>query len=185
MLTESELLREAAESGFRPEILEKVVRLTELLETLRSHPFLKTRIALKGGTALNLFVLGLPRLSIDVDLNYVGSADVEGTNRERPRVEQAIQAVCGRLGITVRRIPSGHAGGKWRLNYQSFTGQSGNLEVDLNFMFRLPLWDICSADSHRLGDFLAKSIPVLDLHELAAGKVPPPQETVAAQRGKP
>lgn len=60
ILTESELLREAAESGFRPEILEKVVRLTELLETLRSHPFLKTRIALKGGTALNLFVLRLP-----------------------------------------------------------------------------------------------------------------------------
>ena len=69
MLTEAELLREAAESGFRAEILEKVFRLTELLETLRSHPFLKTRIALKGGTALNLFVFDLPRLSVDVDLN--------------------------------------------------------------------------------------------------------------------
>jgi predicted nucleotidyltransferase component of viral defense system len=126
ILTESELLREAAESGFRPEILEKVVRLTELLETLRSHPFLKTRIALKGGTALNLFVLRLPRLSVDVDLNYVGSADVEGMNRERPSIEQAIQAVCGRLGITVRLIPAGHAGRKWRLSYwrDSWAGDS-------------------------------------------------------------
>jgi len=33
------------------------------------------------------------------------------------------------------------------------------------------LWDIQSADSHPLGDFQAKSIPVLDLHELAAGKL--------------
>jgi len=38
-------------------------------------------------------------------------------------------------------------------------------------MFRQPLWDIRSADSHPLGDFQAKSIPVLDLHELAAGKL--------------
>jgi len=57
------------------------------------------------------------------------------------------------------------------LSYQSFTGQSGNLEVDLNFMFRQPLWDIRTPDSHLLGDIQAKSIPVLDLHELAAGKL--------------
>jgi hypothetical protein len=57
------------------------------------------------------------------------------------------------------------------LSYQSFTGQSGNLEVDMNFMFRQPLWDIQPADSHPLGDFQSKSIPVLDFHELAAGKL--------------
>lgn len=171
MLTESELLREAAESGFRPEILEKVVRLTELLETLRSHPFLKTRIALKGGTALNLFVLDLPRLSVDVDLNYVGSANVEGMNRERPRVEQAIQAVCGRLGITVRRVPTGHAGGKWRLSYGGGPRGPGTLELDVNFLLRTPLWPVASADSHTIGRFSASAVPVLDLHELAAGKM--------------
>ncbi|MBW2021227.1 MAG: nucleotidyl transferase AbiEii/AbiGii toxin family protein, partial [Deltaproteobacteria bacterium] len=74
-------------------------------------------------------------------------------------------------GFTTRRVPDEHAGGKWRLSYQSFTGQSGNLEVDLNFMFRQPLWDIQPADSHPFGDFQARSIPVLDLHELAAGKL--------------
>jgi predicted nucleotidyltransferase component of viral defense system len=170
MLTEAELLREAAESGFRAEILEKVFRLTELLETLRSHPFLKTRIALKGGTALNLFVFDLPRLSVDVDLNYVGSADVQGMNRERPSVEQAIQAVCGRLGIAVRRTPSGHAGGKWRLSYGGVRG-TGTLELDVNFLLRTPLWPVVLADSHTVGRFSASAVPVLDLHELAAGKL--------------
>ena len=38
-------------------------------------------------------------------------------------------------------------------------------------MFRQPLWDIRHADSHPLEDFQAKGIPVLDLHELAAGKL--------------
>jgi len=109
MLTETELLRAAAASGFRADVLERAIRLMELLEALRSHPYLKTRVALKGGTALNLFVFDVPRISVDVDLNYVGAAEVDAMVQERPKVEQAIQAVCGRLGIGVRRIPSGHA----------------------------------------------------------------------------
>ena len=31
--------------------------------------------ALKGGTAINLFVRNLPRLSVDIDLTYVPVAD--------------------------------------------------------------------------------------------------------------
>ena len=87
-----------------------------MLEGLRSHPFLKTRLALKGGTALNLFVFDAPRLSIDVDLNYIGTPDREFMLAERPRVEQAVRAVCGRAGIQIQRMPTDHAGGKWRLS---------------------------------------------------------------------
>ena len=83
MLTETELLREAAASGFRADVLEKAIRLMELLEALRSHPYLKTRVTLKGGTALNLFVFDVPRLSVDVDLNYVGAAEVDAMVQER------------------------------------------------------------------------------------------------------
>jgi predicted nucleotidyltransferase component of viral defense system len=50
-------------------------RLLELLAGLESHPYLRGRLALKGGTALNVFVFDLPRLSVDIDLNYVGAAD--------------------------------------------------------------------------------------------------------------
>jgi hypothetical protein len=37
-------------------LLEKVGLLIHLLEAVRSHPFLKGRLALKGVTALNLFI---------------------------------------------------------------------------------------------------------------------------------
>ena len=57
------------------------------------------------------------------------------------------------------------------MNYTSFTGQPANLDVDVNFMYRQPLWAIHHADSHPLGGFQAKRIPVLDLHELVAGKL--------------
>lgn len=167
----SEIMPVAESTGFRVEMVEKVLHLLNLLDALNSHPFLKGKWVLKGGTALNMFMLDLPRLSVDIDLNYIGTLDREGMLMDRPKLEQAAQAVFSREGFTTKRVPDEHAGGKWRLSYQSFTGQSGNLEVDLNFMFRQPLWDIQLADSHSLGDFQAKSIPVLDLHELAAGKL--------------
>ena len=94
------------------------------------------------GTALNLFLFDLPRLSVDIDLNYVGALEREAMLADRPKVEQAVQAVFSREGFTIKRVPTEHAGGKWRLGYRSYTGQSGNLEVDLNFMFRQPLWEI-------------------------------------------
>ncbi len=167
----SEILTAAESTGFRAEMVEKVFHLLNLLNTLNSHPFLKGKWVLKGGTALNMFIFDLPRLSVDIDLNYIGALDRDEMLTERPKIEQAAQAVFSREGFTTKRVPDEHAGGKWQLSYQSFMEQAGNLEIDLNFMFRQPLWDIQSADSHLLGDFQAKSIPVLDMHELAAGKL--------------
>jgi len=171
MLDAADLQREAATTGFRAEALEKVLRLLELLEGFRSHPFLKTRVALKGGTALNLFVFEVPRLSVDIDLNYTGATERDVMLAERPKVEQAIQAVCGRLGVQIKRVPDEHAGGKWRLSYTDVAGRSGTLEVDVNFMLRTPLWPVVTADSRRIGTFGATQIPMLDVHELAAGKL--------------
>lgn len=170
-ISREKLLYEAEVTGFRVEVLEKVFQLLYLLNHLFSHPFLKERLALKGGTALNLFIFDLPRLSIDIDLNYIGAVDREEMLAERPRIEQAVQAVCQREGFSVRRMPSDHAGGKWSLRYESSLGPGGNLEIDLNFMFRIPLWQVVRRNSHPVGSDLATEIPILDIHELAAGKL--------------
>ena len=170
-LSLQDLQQEVAATGFPAETLEKSIRLVSLLNALRSHPFLKTRIALKGGTALNLFIFDVPRLSIDIDLNYIGTPDRETMLAERPKLEQALQAVCGREGLTVRSLPSDHAGGKWRLTYTGASGRSGNLELDVNYLLRTPLWPAELADSHLVGSFQATQVRLLDLHELAAGKL--------------
>lgn len=60
-ISKERLLTESAATGFRPDVLEKAIRLLNLLDSFRSHPFLKGRLALKGGTALNLFVFDLSR----------------------------------------------------------------------------------------------------------------------------
>jgi hypothetical protein len=59
-LSRERLAQVAEQTSFRPEVLEKVIRLLDLWEGFRSHPFLESRFALKGGTALNLFVFDVP-----------------------------------------------------------------------------------------------------------------------------
>lgn len=170
ILSPEGLARAAASSGFREDYLEKSIRLLYLLEAIKDNPLLRSRLALKGGTALNLFIMELPRLSVDIDLNYIGSPEREVMLEERPLVERTLQAVCGREGFRVRRIPSDHAGGKWLLRFDSTLGREGSLELDINFLLRIPMWDPMTTDSRALGDHRAKGIAVLDKHELMAGK---------------
>lgn len=167
----SEINSIGKETGFNQVIIEKVLHLLNLINMLNSHPFLKSKLALKGGTALNLFIFDIPRLSVDIDLNYIGTLDREEMIADRPKVEQALQAVFEREGFSIKRVPSDHAGGKWRLTYQSFRGDTDNLEVDLNFMFRQPLWDVVYMDSRRIGKFQAINVPVFNINELYAGKL--------------
>jgi predicted nucleotidyltransferase component of viral defense system len=171
MLTREQLVNAAGEMGFPSASVEKVRLLVRLLRDMTSHPFWGPRMALKGGTALNLFVLDLPRLSVDIDLNYIGAADRETMMADRPKLETALEQIAGRLGLMVRRAPSEHAGGKWRLSYTSTLGRPAILEVDINFMLRVPLWPVVKADSPTFIDAAAKGITLLDEHELAAGKL--------------
>jgi hypothetical protein len=171
IVSRATLLKEAGASGFRPEILEKVLHLLRLLEAIRRHPYLKDRLVLKGGTALNLFEFDVPRLSVDIDLNYIGAVDVEVMKAERPRVEQALSDVCNRSELTVERRAKEHAGGKWQLRYASALGGGANLQVDINFMLRVPLWPVVLRDSKKIGSFQTQQIPLLDINQLAAAKL--------------
>ncbi|NTW96634.1 MAG: hypothetical protein HGB31_08455 [Erysipelotrichaceae bacterium] len=53
---------QAKEYGFIRDTLEKVLRLTEILNYINSTPILNENLALKGGTAINLTIFRLPRL---------------------------------------------------------------------------------------------------------------------------
>ncbi len=171
IISPEKLVFEAESTGFRPDMLEKAAHLLGLINALHYHPFLKGKFALKGGTALNFFIFDIPRLSVDIDLNYVGAEKCSAMLAERPGIEKAVQAVFEREGFTVRRMPEDHAGGKWLIRYQSAFGQTGNLEVDINFMFRVPLWPVKKCDSHSVGTWHATAIPLLDIHELAADAI--------------
>lgn len=83
MIGPARVRRVAAETGFREEVVEKVLYLEAILGQLCRHPALEGAWVLKGGTALNLFWLDVPRLSVDIDINYIGQADLAGMQAER------------------------------------------------------------------------------------------------------
>lgn len=72
---------------FPPRTLDKVERLLDLLAELDEHPMLRGKWALHVGTAINLFMLEVPRLSMDIDLSYVVALDRDAMLAERPAIE--------------------------------------------------------------------------------------------------
>ncbi len=172
MRISAERLAAAAEAtGFRADMLERVAQLLGLLNAIQGHPFLRGKLALKGGTALNLFVFDVPRLSVDIDLNYVGAEGREAMLGERQRLEEALVAVFGRGDLGSRQTTEEHAGSSWTLRYPTASGQTARIDVDINYMYRVPLWPITVLDSRRVGEWQATGVPVVDVHELAAGKL--------------
>jgi len=171
MMSKETLIKSARAQFYKPEILEKVLKLLEVLEQFSEVPFLNERLALKGGTALNLFHFEkIPRLSVDIDLNYIGSVDIETLKSERLKINEAIFKIMRQSNFDLDRNPGRHAGGKMVWCYSSVLGQKGNLEIDLNYMYRKPLWPIQHLPS-KLTLENSIAIPVLDIHELAAGKL--------------
>jgi predicted nucleotidyltransferase component of viral defense system len=171
MMSREKLQQEANSTGFRVELLEKVFMLMRLLTEFSTYPQLKNKLVLKGGTALNLFFFNLPRLSVDIDLNYIGCPDREGMLADRLIIQSTVISICERNGLILDRNPTLHAGGKMVWRYPSALGQMGNLEIDLNFMYRIPLWPILYKSSCLVGSQQIHAIPVLDIHELSAGKL--------------
>ncbi len=127
------------ETGFAADTLEKVLRLERVLDQVTRHPFLQSRLVLKGGTALNLFFGRAPRLSVDLDFNYVGAVDREAMLRERPEVERALEQLADGDKYRIQRAAEEHAGRKFYWSYWNAFGSQDRIEIDLNYMFRIPL----------------------------------------------
>ena len=93
----------AMESGFRPETLEKVIRLGEMAADIGRHPLLSRVLVLKGGTALNLMFGSPARLSVDLDFNYIGYEDRAKMQADRAEVERATAIIGDGQGYRVQQ----------------------------------------------------------------------------------
>jgi len=73
-------------SPFKPQV--------DLLLEVMPYVAREDCFALKGGTAINLFVRDLPRLSVDIDLTYLGS---ESRDQALAKVEAALHRIQAEL----------------------------------------------------------------------------------------
>lgn len=127
-----------SKEGFAPRTIDKVGRLLDLMEEMGRHPDLAGKLAMHGGTAINLFMLDVPRLSVDIDVSYVGAVGRDEMMEDRPRVERGIEEVARHLGYDVPPTKSEHAGRTFMLRYRGDWGPD-HVKVDCVFLNRSPL----------------------------------------------
>lgn len=161
----------AQKTGFRADTLEKVTRLGELAVEVGRHPLLGRVLALKGGTALNLAFGPPSRLSVDLDFNYVGAEEREGMLEQRPDVERAAAAVAAAGGYQLQWSRPEHAGRKAYLRYVSSAGTADRVELDLNFLHRVPLDPPITRELWQPGDAERPTVKVVGIADLVSGKV--------------
>lgn len=171
--TRRELLRFAAETGFEASSLEKVARLEEVLTAVAEHPRVSQSLVLKGGTALNLFFGSPSRLSVDLDLNYVGRVERDRMLEEKPRIEADLERIARERGYALQRSRDTHAGRTFFLSFRrAVDGLPDRVELDVNFLHRQCLLEperrrMWSPESASPGP----EFVVLSFDELAAGKL--------------
>ncbi len=160
--------------GFSASAIDKVERLLELLAAIRDDTVLRDAFVLHGGTALNLFHDNAPRLSVDIDLMFVGAVDVNEMRRLRPMADERLRRVIGALGYAVQSTNAEHSGQTYRVKYPG-----DYVKVDVTYLARVPL-----LEPEQLACVLAEpavSFPVLQLPELIAGKIKAMSERFAAR----
>lgn len=167
-LTSQELSNFAAQTGFLQNALEKAMRIVSTLYEISEHPFLRDSFRLKGGTALNLFVYDMPRLSVDIDVNYVRELDKHKMENERKQIARIIPSILSAT-YDVSQTRDEHALLQFELGYQTATGSNDMLKIEINCLHRLPMIPTANLSFERFGQSV--EFPVLGLEELLAAKV--------------
>ena len=129
--------RMAKELGFVRDTLEKVCRLADVLKFMESDELLSEAIALKGGTAINLTIFDLPRLSVDIDLDYCRSIDREKMLADRDIITDKISKYMNANGYMLSpKSKNYHALDSFVYEYVNCGGVKDNIKIEINYMLR-------------------------------------------------
>lgn len=129
--------RLAKELGFVRDTLEKVCRLADVLKFFESDRLLSNGIALKGGTAINLAIFDLPRLSVDIDLDYCRTIDREEMLADRTVITDKIDKYMTANGYVLSpKSKKYHALDSFVYEYVNCGGVKDNLKIEINYMLR-------------------------------------------------
>ncbi len=148
--------------------IDQVKLLLKVLPEFQSHHCL----ALKGGTAINLFVRDLPRLSIDLDFSYVPIADrkssLEDINVVSYEVMAELERKIANVHIGLRKTAEGFV-------YQMLVQQNlAAIKIDINHIIRGTVFPCrymeLSSQAQREFSFFCEA-NVVSFEDLYAGKI--------------
>ena len=134
----------AQKSGFIANNTEKVIRLLDVLKFIdEKFNRISHQLILKGGTAINLIYTNLTRLSVDIDLDYVGSLEKEQTLKDRERILESLDNYMLKEGYSISSKSRGSAILASRTYaYINAYGNRDNIKVEINFIDRIHILPI-------------------------------------------
>ena len=152
--------------------LEKVLRLAEILRFINNNDILKDKLALKGGTAINLLYSDLPRLSVDIDLDFAQNLDKNDMLKIRELIKEVlITHFTGEGYILSKHSRYSYALDSFVIAYTPSGGGSDNIKVEINYAIRshiLPLEQKMLDLSVIENPFSVLTVPKIEIY---AGKI--------------
>jgi len=162
--------RKATETGFLTSNLEKVYRIMQILDEIRS---LDTEgyLALRGGTAVNLCYSNVPRLSVDIDLVYVKSFDKKAMEQDRISIRASLDRIFNFLRYAAES-KTAYALDQYLLTYRNKAGNIDRVKVEVNYVScRVPILKVEKRKMVGLFETGQQEVATLAQEELYGSKI--------------
>jgi predicted nucleotidyltransferase component of viral defense system len=167
-----EIGKQAAELGFIRDTFEKMSRLTGLLSFFERDPILSRYLALKGGTAINLTIFNLPRLSVDIDLDFAENLPLGEMMDIRKSIRNTIQQYMAMNGYTrSEKSKAYHTLDSDVYQYINTGGVKDNIKIEINYSLRSHVLPLLTRPIETLGVFSPVKVLSVDPIEIFSAKI--------------
>lgn len=138
----ADLGRVAMQYGFTRDTFEKVLRLKEILVYFNTQEYLVRHLVLKGGTAINLTVFNMPRLSVDIDMDYTPNDSRGDMLKARKQIADIIKEYMEREGYSLAPTSRfSHSLDAFYYNYINAGGNKDMIKIELNYSLRTHIFE--------------------------------------------
>lgn len=147
---------------------QQVALLVQIIPLVAQEPC----FALKGGTAINLFVRDMPRLSVDIDLTYVPVADRAQSLKD---LDAAMQRIAGRIrdGIPGAQVSLGRLHQEKIVTKVMVRSGDSQIKIEVTPVLRGCVYEprTISVSPRVEEQFGFAEMPVVSFGDLYAGKI--------------
>ncbi|NLK91597.1 MAG: nucleotidyl transferase AbiEii/AbiGii toxin family protein [Bacteroidales bacterium] len=111
--------------------------MSDILQYINANPLLFSHLALKGGTAINLVVFNLPRLSVDIDLDFTKHCLRDEMFVLRKQINSDILKYMTSQGYQLNPSSKNpHSLDSWVFYYLNSSGNKDNIKIEINYSMR-------------------------------------------------
>jgi predicted nucleotidyltransferase component of viral defense system len=127
----------ATETGFIRDNLEKVFRMCDILRYLNANYITGKYLSLKGGTAINLTVFNMLRLSVDIDLDFSKECTRDEMLDIRKNInENILNFMFSQAYALSPNSKNPYSLDSWVFYFQNSVGNRDNIRIEINYSMR-------------------------------------------------